>query len=380
MSYFFDLAFPMLEARDYTCFFFALALWVLERSRKDRAPWWVLWFAPVFTLWANFHAGFVSGLGVVLLYALGRAIRKESPWPHLALAVLGALAALANPYGPGLYLNVVRLTAHAPLWPVEWRPLFAVFPHPAYTRYGVLFLLYAILAFALGRREVRTAPCAWLVLGVTFLMGLKSIRHMTFFVMATAVYLPAWIEAAFQPVPAVRPLGQAIKKRPVAAFLLFMGLSSSLFLAASHAAFSATLGGPFTFRALSSRELPFGLMYYPVEAMDFLEDNRITGNLQVGLPWPGYAIWRLNGRVRTGVDNRWESAFPGEILEKEARFFQMEPGWESFLDEFPHQILLINDTTPLFEAMVKRPDWVLTFHCPGSAVFIKKDEMSGQLE
>ena len=90
-----------------TLLFSALLLATLEWRR---APW--LW-PPLLALWANLHAGFVFGLGLLGLHVLLQSIeahRRRLPIPRAAWAslVCAALAAGLNPWGFAIYGVVLQ--------------------------------------------------------------------------------------------------------------------------------------------------------------------------------------------------------------------------------------------------------------------------------
>ncbi|MGA7989049.1 MAG: hypothetical protein WCB51_11700 [Candidatus Dormiibacterota bacterium] len=85
----------------------AIVLFVISRWRAGRAA--AVWgLPPLFLLWANMDSGFAAGL-LILVAALlfikpaGGAGRRQLA---IALAV-SAVAALANPLGPGIYVSVI---------------------------------------------------------------------------------------------------------------------------------------------------------------------------------------------------------------------------------------------------------------------------------
>jgi hypothetical protein len=88
----------------------AIVLLVISRWRDGRTS--ALWgLPPLFLLWANVDAGFAAGL-LILLAAL--LLVPGGPAPHgasrrqLTVALgISAVAALANPVGPGIYASVL---------------------------------------------------------------------------------------------------------------------------------------------------------------------------------------------------------------------------------------------------------------------------------
>lgn len=115
----------------FTFTLLAALLWLLALDSYRRAG--RLWLAaPIMALWANFHGGYIAGLGALGIYAAVasiEAIRENRDWrrvAHLSLIVVASLlATLLNPFGIGAWYAV----GHALTNPLtrsvinDWRPL-----------------------------------------------------------------------------------------------------------------------------------------------------------------------------------------------------------------------------------------------------------------
>lgn len=142
---------------------------VLHRltSREPRTGDFVL-FPVLFALWANLHGSFVMGLALIGVFLVGRGIdllrrtgtlsavwhdqqvRRFAVW--LQLAVIGTLA---NPYGLGLYAEVLTVAKNPNLQALtEWQPLQVRQMH------GTIFLGSALLLACLYRWTPRRVA-AW---------------------------------------------------------------------------------------------------------------------------------------------------------------------------------------------------------------------------
>jgi len=92
---------------------FVVTLELLDR--RGRAIWW---FLPIAALWSNLHGMVVLGLGLVVVVAVAEWLKVLARWEgadrvwakRLTLvSITGIGAAFLNPYGPGLFVHVVRL-------------------------------------------------------------------------------------------------------------------------------------------------------------------------------------------------------------------------------------------------------------------------------
>ncbi len=163
-----------------------LLTWTEARRNGDFQPglkWKIPALLAMFALWANFHGGVATGLVFIALTVLGEAIQdvleRRSFKPTLWLAALVPLCAAAvciNPYGPKYwtalgsvgsvmfsYIDEWKALWKAPFMPPEailiagvlaFVALAAWIQGPRHRVAHLLWLLFAIVAFAMARRNL----------------------------------------------------------------------------------------------------------------------------------------------------------------------------------------------------------------------------------
>jgi hypothetical protein len=151
----------------------------------------LLWAVPatlaVFALWANLHGGFIAGLALIAVVAVGLALERclgltVAPGSSQIglLAATGVLAActvlVATPLGSGLlaYLASFGNPAIA-LASSEWRPAFQ---SPLATAYLVVAAVFAAWLLAKNRRSHGLTP--GLVVVAFLALALVSLRNIVF--------------------------------------------------------------------------------------------------------------------------------------------------------------------------------------------------------
>ncbi|WP_010582320.1 hypothetical protein [Schlesneria paludicola] len=195
------------------CFVFLLTR--LAGRTLNRSDWLVI--PVVFALWANLHASFIVGLGLMLMFCVGRAadvlrhtgsIRtalKDARVQRLFLLTeLAAVAVLVNPYTLELYVETFRFSGNENLQDLtEWHPL------TLRDGQGQMFAVVALLltlVYRLSPRRVRLwEPLALIVLGVATLW---SNRMMVWWAPVAALLLAQHAFAtwrAWQHAPLVPP-------------------------------------------------------------------------------------------------------------------------------------------------------------------------------
>ncbi len=155
---------------------------VAGRRRWPRAVWLV---APIVAVWANIHGSFFLGpvvLGLAWLEDLFD--RRPATWQTLAAAVVAALAALLNPFGPVVWGYALGLSTNSFVTAriTEWQPT-SLRTVPGMLFFGSALAVVVLLA---RRASAVTWPTlAWL--GVFFAIGAYAIRGVAWWPLGAAV-------------------------------------------------------------------------------------------------------------------------------------------------------------------------------------------------
>src|SRR5271170_1569605 len=148
---------------------------LLAARARDRAP--PLALAPLMTVWANLHGGFIFGLVLIGPFALealaeapaGARLATARAWTLFGLVSLAA--ALINPYGVEALILPFRLMGIENLSRIsEWRP--QDFSHPGTMELALL----ALIGLALTR-PFAMAPIRAALLIALIAMALQHSRH-----------------------------------------------------------------------------------------------------------------------------------------------------------------------------------------------------------
>jgi hypothetical protein len=162
------------RAQVFTFFFFALVLYILERVRLSKRWGGLMWLPLIMVPWANFHGGFVAGLGLIFLYALGEALAGRPFWPYVLTLVVATLATLINPYGWDYWSYLAwALTMPRPIG--EWLPIWQVYQAGIASWLYLLIVLLLILFSLVVMRKKEKWELPEILLGVTTLgLGIWS--------------------------------------------------------------------------------------------------------------------------------------------------------------------------------------------------------------
>lgn len=364
---FLALGYSPVRAQVFTYGFFALYLYLLERARQT-GNWRSLWFlAPVMALWCNLHGGFLAGLGLIGLYALGEAVSRRPSLPYAGTFILAALATLINPYGLAYWKYVTRAVLMPRPEITEWASLLEAY------RRGVVggealvyFLAIMVFALCLGRLARWRDLTAMLALAVTLWLGLRHHRHLVFFLILAGAYLPLLLTHYLETLKS-RPLVVAARAkigwRLPALAAVFLGLA---------------LGYRFLAVGPLSLQIPpqpgTGItysIYYPVGALDYIRREGLSGKLLLDFNWGEYAIWNLYPRCRVALDGRYETVYPDSVAEAYFEFIYGRPGWRDFLAHYPPDLVLVDSRSRIYQLLLGDKSWRLLYADPGCALFVR---------
>ena len=150
-------------------------------------------------------------------------------------------------------------------------------------------------------REITPA----LVLLFTLYLGVRHNRHQVFFALAFVAYMPLLLTAYFRELTTrpgfMAPIHRLGRKIPALAVLLLICFFTYRF--ASHNPLKLEVPSE---PSLVSKTAP----YYPVGAIDYLEQRHLSGKLLVHFDWGEYCLWRLYPQCLVAIDGRYETVYP----------------------------------------------------------------------
>jgi hypothetical protein len=71
---------------------------------------------------------------------------------------------------------------------------------------------------------------------------------------------------------------------------------------------------------------------FPVDTLDFVEANRLSGHLFAYFGWGGYVQYRTRGRLQVYVDSRADTVYSPALFNSYRRVQYMLPGWQEVVE------------------------------------------------
>lgn len=302
----------------------AIVLWVVARWREGstRAVWTL---PPLFLVWANFHAGFVTGFALVLLVLLTVAVwRRAAPAsapaaplrPLLLALAAGAIATLANPAGVHLYPYIYETFANPSLTNgiTEWMsPDF----HLTALR---IFEVAAVLLVVLWVLSKRPDPLD-VVLGVAVLAAaLQAQRNVAVFAVVAAPQLARYGWMSWNTWQGRPRIAAFSRPRPVLPAMV-MALAVCVVVVAAYVV-------PLS---RASRVASDTAKDFPVAAASYVAAHDAGQRMYSLYEWGGYLAYRFP--TQRTVDIYGESAVFGSArMERYLDIHLVRPGWRSELE------------------------------------------------
>jgi hypothetical protein len=348
----------------------AVFVLIVERYRSGqfgrRALWWL---PPLTAVWANLHSGYLLGVVLLATYVVGEVTQRllvqrivnslhGLTWPQIrylaVITVLSFLAAALNPNGPELWIYPFFTLGSSAMqaYIQEWHsPDF----HQSYFwPFGLLAGL-GVISWVYSRQ--RPTATDLLLFGGTAAASLVSARNIPIFAVVVPAIVSRHLLSALSETAAYPLLsGQSAPPRPSS---LMTALNWLVVALAVVTALGWTAG-----KIISNEEAITAR--YPVAAVDYLEENGLSGARGYNsYNWGGYLIWR---GLPVFVDGRAD-VYGDDFLFYYRRAFDATPHWQDPLDDHNVEYVLMEAGSSLGVVLEASGRWSLVYEDGQAQVF-----------
>lgn len=350
----------------FTLLFSGLFLLLYDRYRAN-GNFLTLIPIPIITmLWVNLHAGYIIGIVIEIIYLVGyfleigllrfRSRRKidgatrKSIWIQVGILITSILAALINPVGfrilsyPFQTLNDSAMQSYIQEWfspdfhQLIWQP-FAV------------MLLVLIGVGMIGKRSFSMTK---VLLTLAFGFGaLRSMRNIPLFALVVIPVIADQLSAFIR-----------IKPKPQNPSRVFRWIAPILLSGAAVVLILATI-------QVTNIQPKAESDAFPKNAVEWVLENKPTGNVFNSYNWGGYIIWKLFPEYLVYIDGRAD-LYGEEFVSNYAEIYHAKIGWEDKLDQAKIQIVFIESDSLMADALRQSPNWKILFEDDLSVIFNKE--------
>ncbi|HOU05694.1 MAG TPA: hypothetical protein PLT97_10215 [Smithellaceae bacterium] len=351
---------PVMRAQIFTYLFFTLSIYLIEIARKDERWFFLLGIIPVQLLWCNLHGGFVAGLGLIALYALGEGLSGKKFMPFVFIFIAAVLVTLVNPYGIDYWRYIIKaVTMPRPeIW--EWLSVFDAwkieFMREPIIIFGALSVACLSSFLFRGKRYLTET----IVIATAIFMGVKHVRHVVFLGVVFAVFMPGALSGMREFLKSRLVLQRIAWLTPILLIVFYLSANSLV----KKTAFLDVLP-TFSLSAPSN--------VFPTGALKWLDENSFEGNIAPSFPWGEYLIWSCYPRCKVAMDGRYETVYPEHVQKEYFDFLRGGKDWRIFLRKYPHDAFLLPAKTKIHSLMIEEQAWKTVYSDDLCVLFVKKD-------
>ena len=357
-------------ARPHLLSILLMIVWcvLVENFRRKRSKW--IFAVPVLiALWANLHGAFVVTLVMLGVYAAGEFLEfaAKGEWrsreairvlkTYVLVGVLSALAAMLTPYGFKLYGHLWNYLSDKRLLSTiqEFQsPNF----HSTDGKLIEILLLLGVVAAVNALRQRRFVETGLLLMWGH--MTLQSERHVTLAVVVLTPFIAEQLSNLLAELydRAASSAGNVSKALRAAGdwYRSTMAINRQLTGVSCYVAAFVFMAVAATSTGLAEKLLSprFDARRFPVAAVDFVQQNNISGNAYASDQFGGYLIYR---QFKVFVDGRSDFYRQGTVLDEMEKIDTVRPDWQELLDKRSVDWMLVKRGEALAQVALFSGKW-----------------------
>ncbi|MEW6417917.1 MAG: tetratricopeptide repeat protein [Nitrospirota bacterium] len=371
----------------FTILFTAVIFFILEdfRDKKDNR---IFLLPPLMLLWSNLHGGFIIGVVIIMIFMFCEGLKiilKRSAYTRreIILFYTATIVALGlsfiNPTGWDAF-TIALSSKYKPFIEgiQEYDSLFMVYKErlsSVNSWYVALAILFPMVLIIRNRRLDFTH----IMLLTTFLiMSVSAVRFQCYYGIIAAMVIGREIDIWLKDIFSKR-FSEQIYRRLLNWLTLATVFSLILFMV--------------SFTSFKSPSFNVASAYsVPERAVDFVEKNRLQGNMLNDYGYGGYLSWRLYPREKTFIDSRAMNLTVmteyGWIVRAVDSIYRTEPSptkgplWERLLTHYNINFIFLNPydvhgtVLPVIFKLSDSDKWVPVYCDPIIIIFVKNTEQN----
>lgn len=342
----------------FTYLFFTFFVYSMDKFERTSNARWLYAIPAISLIWCNLHGGFVIGIGVLLLYLLFKIYQKKATRELVLVTFFAILVTFINPYGKQLWVFLLKSLSTPRPDIDEWSKAEFSFMYLDY--FVMVFLTMIGLLFSKTKRSAFEIT----VLVIGFFYSFLHNRHVVLFAILFAIYMPKYIDSF------AREQVLILEKKISQKFFIFIfSCIATLFLLAT-----------MYFGKTSPLEIEIPEQKYPLDAIMFMKDNKIEGNIFSYFDWAEMCMWELSDKNKIFFDGRYKTVYSDDFIKDYFKVIYGKKDYKDYLKHFPEtDIILMHKLAPLTRNIMQDKDWILIYLSPKAYLFINNNNKNSRI-
>jgi len=349
------------RAQIFTYLFFILTIYILETAKIKQRWAILLWLLPIHVVWCNLHGGFIAGIGLIALYALGEGISGKKAIPFIAICFLAGAATMINPYGPEYWRFIINSISMPRPEIGEWFSVTVALKRNYQPVPVIVFILLTFISLLIILLQKKRSLTDLIVIAATTYLGVAHVRHTIFPGIIFGAFIPVLLNDLWKSHMAG---SQNVVNRTLCFPQLLLAIVFLSVYWFSNQSMIANIKPSFVIQAPQS--------HYPAEAIEWMKRNNFRGKILSDFDWGEYIIWTCYPDLKVAMDGRYETVYNRAICMEYFDFLAGRDGWNIFLKKYPPDFVLIKSNTSTHLLMLGDPAWKIGYADQWSVLFIKK--------
>ncbi|OEU80435.1 MAG: hypothetical protein BA873_07975 [Desulfobulbaceae bacterium C00003063] len=336
----------------------------------------ILLFPLLMILWVNLHSSFPMAIVLVGICLLGKAVQqyyhtrsikdltRDSRLRRLLLLLIILVSVtLLNPYGIDIWKDMWANASISQQRSTEWQPTTMK------DFQGCCFVISIVIGSIILKYSKRRITVTEAMLLLVFLFaGFRATRMIIWWGIVSAPILAVHfcsMEAVRERI--TRGKGQGSKS---GSECLPLNILIIICLVIATVSFLPWLRPYHPIEKVRNLINP---KTSPVEIVNFIEREKLKGNMYNNVNWGSYLIWRLWPEYKVFADNRLHLV-PEEIWKDYSDVEHGLANWEKILNKYKISYVLLgkSDNKRMIEFMQYSPRWKKAYEDDVGAVFVRK--------
>ncbi len=344
----------------FSYLFLSIEQYLLFRYENTRKQNILIWILVLFVFWSNLHAGFSIGViylltwffGILFDHVFSSTNSGQKPFRKtklLLFIVLVFLVVMINPNGINVWLiqfKTVSVSALQDLIP-EWAsPNFHELVQQPF-----LWAWLLVVFFGLFSKSEISGKLVFPVLAFGFLGFLSRRNYGPFAVVVSPLLSDLGISFFNQRIKNTKPIQWVLKKQPETSQDLNPKINALINLIFTGLLFLILIG---KYVYLSNTVIIdfYEKQMFPGDAVTWLKENPVSGNVLNEYAWGGYMLWNLP-ETKVFVDGRTD-LFGDEIILDWLKLVSKDESYEELLQAYEIDWVFLEQDRPLIAGLEEK--------------------------